>query len=187
MLLTWLQVLHSISAHQLELLNSMEGYVESEVLSKLKPVEKCWQPADFLPEGNDPDYVDKVRLLPMPGGWCQLLGSWLQLRSRFMRLLHKLGIWRPGTCLPDWVCLTLPCGRVEHLPCVQSIADSRTLARLCRRPESVPDCCCSNCLVVLPCVHSARPAPAPAWLASDWQGTFSFVWSQSAHSSATEH
>eukprot|EP00891_Asterochloris_glomerata_P004275 jgi/Astpho2/4275/Aster-05224 len=54
------QVLHSISAHQLELLNSMEGYVESEVLSKLKPVEKCWQPADFLPEGNDPDYVDKI-------------------------------------------------------------------------------------------------------------------------------
>ena len=62
-LLTWLQVLHSVSAHQLELVNSMEGYVESEVLSKLKPVEKCWQPADFLPEGNDPDYVDKVRLL----------------------------------------------------------------------------------------------------------------------------
>ena len=67
MLLPWLQVLHSVSAHQLELVNSMEGYVESEVLSKLKPVEKCWQPADFLPEGNDPDYVDKVHPLPRTG------------------------------------------------------------------------------------------------------------------------
>ena len=74
-LLTWLQILHSVSAHQLELVNSMEGYVESEVLSKLKPVEKCWQPADFLPEGNDPDYVDKVHLLPRTGVWCQLLAS----------------------------------------------------------------------------------------------------------------
>ena len=115
-LLTRPQVLHSVSAHQLELVNSMEGYVESEVLSKLKPVEKCWQPADFLPEGNDPDYVDKVHLLPRTGVWCHLC---LELRSRSMRLLPKPGILQP--CPGDRVS-HLQCRRVEHLPHVQSIA-----------------------------------------------------------------
>ena len=26
----------------------------------LKPVDKCWQPADLLPESSDPDFMDKV-------------------------------------------------------------------------------------------------------------------------------
>ncbi len=28
----------------------------------LKPVDKCWQPADFLPASEDPDFLDKVSL-----------------------------------------------------------------------------------------------------------------------------
>lgn len=28
----------------------------------LKPVDKCWQPADFLPASEDPDFLDKVGL-----------------------------------------------------------------------------------------------------------------------------
>lgn len=29
----------------------------------LKPVDKCWQPADFLPASQDPDFLDKVHEL----------------------------------------------------------------------------------------------------------------------------
>ncbi len=32
-----------------------------QVVPLLKPVEKCWQPADFLPPSEDPDFLDKVR------------------------------------------------------------------------------------------------------------------------------
>jgi hypothetical protein len=30
------------------------------VVPLLKPVDKCWQPADFLPASEDPDFLDKV-------------------------------------------------------------------------------------------------------------------------------
>jgi len=26
----------------------------------LKPVDKCWQPNDLLPQSQDPDFLDKV-------------------------------------------------------------------------------------------------------------------------------
>ena len=32
-----------------------------QVQPLLKPVDKCWQPADFLPDSSDPDFMDKVR------------------------------------------------------------------------------------------------------------------------------
>lgn len=34
----------------------------AQVLPVLKPVDKCWQPADFLPPSEDPDFLDMVRL-----------------------------------------------------------------------------------------------------------------------------
>lgn len=35
-----------------------------QVLPILKPVDKCWQPADFLPPSEDPDFLDKVHSQP---------------------------------------------------------------------------------------------------------------------------
>jgi hypothetical protein len=32
-----------------------------QVQPLLKPVDKCWQPADFLPASEDPDFMDQVR------------------------------------------------------------------------------------------------------------------------------
>jgi acyl-[acyl-carrier-protein] desaturase len=32
-----------------------------QVQPLLKPVEKCWQPADFLPPSEDPYFLDQVR------------------------------------------------------------------------------------------------------------------------------
>lgn len=55
-----MQVLHSLSAHRLELVNSMSKYVTERVQPLLKPVEKCWQPADFLPDPSQEDYLDQV-------------------------------------------------------------------------------------------------------------------------------
>lgn len=54
------QVLHSLSKERLELVNSLEGYVSERVLPLLKPVDKCWQPADFLPDPSQGDYLDQL-------------------------------------------------------------------------------------------------------------------------------
>lgn len=54
------QVLHSLSSERLDIVNSISGHVEENVLPLLKPVDKCWQPADFLPPSEDPDFIDKV-------------------------------------------------------------------------------------------------------------------------------
>jgi acyl-[acyl-carrier-protein] desaturase len=56
------QVLHSITPQRLEIVKSMEqdGWVERELTKMLKPVEKSWQPADYLPDGANPDFIDQV-------------------------------------------------------------------------------------------------------------------------------
>ena len=53
-------MLHNISAHQLELLRSMDKYMESTVEPILKDVGLCWQPTDFLPDSSSPDFLDQV-------------------------------------------------------------------------------------------------------------------------------
>ena len=57
------QVLHSIEPHRLDVIRSMEedGWVERELTKMLKPVSKSWQPADYLPDGGEDDFLDKVR------------------------------------------------------------------------------------------------------------------------------
>jgi hypothetical protein len=59
---TGLQTLHSISSHQLDLLRSMDKYMESTVLPILKDVNLCWQPTDFLPDSSSPDFADQASL-----------------------------------------------------------------------------------------------------------------------------
>ncbi|KAL3150752.1 Stearoyl-[acyl-carrier-protein] 9-desaturase 7, chloroplastic, variant 3 [Trebouxia sp. C0010 RCD-2024] len=54
------QVLHSLSKERLALVNSLEPYVRERVMPLLKPVEKCWQPADFLPDPSKGDYLDQL-------------------------------------------------------------------------------------------------------------------------------
>ncbi|KXZ50904.1 hypothetical protein GPECTOR_14g151 [Gonium pectorale] len=58
------QVLHSLTQERLDVVRSLEdGYLQTQVVPLLKPVEKCWQPADFLPPSEDPDFLDKVHQL----------------------------------------------------------------------------------------------------------------------------
>lgn len=57
------QVLHSITEERLELVKSLTDYVDKQVLPLLKPVDKCWQPSDFLPHPESPDFLDEVHEL----------------------------------------------------------------------------------------------------------------------------
>jgi acyl-[acyl-carrier-protein] desaturase len=55
------QVLHSATKEQLDVVANMDKYAEEHVLPILKPTEKCWQPQDFLPDPESPDFADAVR------------------------------------------------------------------------------------------------------------------------------
>ncbi|PNH12042.1 Acyl-[acyl-carrier-protein] desaturase, chloroplastic [Tetrabaena socialis] len=58
------QVLHSLTAERLDVVRSLEdGYLQTQVVPLLKAVDKCWQPADFLPPSEDADFLDKVHEL----------------------------------------------------------------------------------------------------------------------------
>ncbi|WMV34316.1 hypothetical protein MTR67_027701 [Solanum verrucosum] len=44
------QVTHSMPPEKLEIFKSLESWVSKNVLSLRMPVEKCWQPIEFLPD-----------------------------------------------------------------------------------------------------------------------------------------
>ncbi|CAI0395965.1 unnamed protein product [Linum tenue] len=56
---------HSTPPAKAEIFRSLEGWAADNVLPLLKPVEKCWQPQDFLPDPTLPaaEFADEVRLL----------------------------------------------------------------------------------------------------------------------------
>ena len=54
------QILHSITPARLEIIESMSDYAAEQVVPLLKPVDKCWQPNDFLPDPKSPDFLDAV-------------------------------------------------------------------------------------------------------------------------------
>ena len=55
-----MQILHSIGKERLELVNSMTDHVVERVIPLLKPVDKCWQPSDFLPAPESDTFLDEV-------------------------------------------------------------------------------------------------------------------------------
>ena len=57
------QILHSITPARLEIVNSMQDFAAEHIVPLLKPVEKCWQPNDFLPDPKSPDFLDHVHEL----------------------------------------------------------------------------------------------------------------------------
>lgn len=54
------QVLHSITPARLEIVKGMDDFAATQVLPLLKPVDKCWQPQDYLPDPESPDFLDAV-------------------------------------------------------------------------------------------------------------------------------
>lgn len=56
---------HSMPPEKRELFKHLEGWASNTILPILKPVEKCWQPQDFLPLSSLPvdQFTDEVRSL----------------------------------------------------------------------------------------------------------------------------
>ncbi|GAA0156526.1 hypothetical protein LIER_38287 [Lithospermum erythrorhizon] len=59
------KVTHSMPLEKKELFRSLESWASNSILPLLKPVEKSWQPIEFLPDPSQPfgDFTDEVRAL----------------------------------------------------------------------------------------------------------------------------
>ncbi|XP_042381306.1 stearoyl-[acyl-carrier-protein] 9-desaturase, chloroplastic-like isoform X1 [Zingiber officinale] len=55
-----IQVTHSLPPQKIEIFKSLEDWAESNILVHLKPVEKCWQPQDFLPDPSSEGFYEEV-------------------------------------------------------------------------------------------------------------------------------
>ncbi|XP_021774823.1 stearoyl-[acyl-carrier-protein] 9-desaturase, chloroplastic-like isoform X2 [Chenopodium quinoa] len=55
------QVTHSMPPEKIEIFNSLENWASENVLVYLKPVEKCWQPQDFLPDPNSDGFYEQIK------------------------------------------------------------------------------------------------------------------------------
>ncbi|NP_001267709.1 acyl-[acyl-carrier-protein] desaturase, chloroplastic [Cucumis sativus] len=58
-----LQVTHSMPPQKMEIFKSLEDWAEENLLVHLKPVERCWQPQDFLPDSAFEGFHEQVREL----------------------------------------------------------------------------------------------------------------------------
>ncbi|XP_021752330.1 stearoyl-[acyl-carrier-protein] 9-desaturase, chloroplastic-like [Chenopodium quinoa] len=54
------RVTHSMSPEKIEIFDSLEGWARDNILKYLKPVEKCWQPKDFLPDPTSEEFYDQI-------------------------------------------------------------------------------------------------------------------------------
>lgn len=57
------QVTHSMPPEKVEIFKSLEDWADSNILIHLKPVEKSWQPQDFLPDPSSEGFIDEVKEL----------------------------------------------------------------------------------------------------------------------------
>ncbi|OAY51813.1 stearoyl-[acyl-carrier-protein] 9-desaturase, chloroplastic [Manihot esculenta] len=57
------QVTHSMPPQKIEIFKSLDDWAEKNILIHLKPVEKCWQPQDFLPDPASDGFDEQVKEL----------------------------------------------------------------------------------------------------------------------------
>lgn len=57
------QRVHSLHDRGIDVISSLQGWAQNSLLRYLKPVDKCWQPSDFLPDPASPDFYDQVQVL----------------------------------------------------------------------------------------------------------------------------
>ncbi|KAK4359934.1 hypothetical protein RND71_022163 [Anisodus tanguticus] len=57
------QVTHSMPPEKIAIFDSLRGWAEQNILVHLKPVEKCWQPTDFLPDPASEGFDEQVKEL----------------------------------------------------------------------------------------------------------------------------
>ncbi|MCO5553919.1 hypothetical protein L7F22_007445 [Adiantum nelumboides] len=52
-------------AENIDMFQSLQGWVETTILGFLKPMEKDWQPQDFLPDPSSDGFLEEVKELRM--------------------------------------------------------------------------------------------------------------------------
>ena len=57
------QITHSLPPQKREIFDSLQPWAKDNLLNLLKPVEKLWQPQDFLPEPSSDGFYDEVKEL----------------------------------------------------------------------------------------------------------------------------
>ncbi|GAB4859131.1 Stearoyl-[acyl-carrier-protein] 9-desaturase 7, chloroplastic [Ancistrocladus abbreviatus] len=57
------QLTHSMPSEKIEIFKSLENWAEQNILVHLKPVEKSWQPQDFLPDPASEGFDEQVKEL----------------------------------------------------------------------------------------------------------------------------
>eukprot|EP01018_Ginkgo_biloba_P001018 Gb_25465 [translate_table: standard] len=57
------RVNHSMAPEKMEIFKSLENWAERNVLVNLKPVERSWQPQDFLPNPSSESFQDEIKEL----------------------------------------------------------------------------------------------------------------------------
>lgn len=57
------QVTHSMPSEKIEIFKSLEGWAEQNLLVHLKPVERSWQPQDFLPDPAAEGFEEQIKEL----------------------------------------------------------------------------------------------------------------------------
>ncbi|GAB4825473.1 Stearoyl-[acyl-carrier-protein] 9-desaturase 7, chloroplastic [Ancistrocladus abbreviatus] len=57
------QITHSMPPEKIEVFKSLENWAEQNILVHLKPVQKCWQPRDFLPDPASEGFDEQVKEL----------------------------------------------------------------------------------------------------------------------------
>lgn len=54
-------VTHSMPPEKEEIFKSMEEWAEHNILTQLRPIEKSWQPQDFLPDPCSDGFIDQIK------------------------------------------------------------------------------------------------------------------------------
>ena len=71
-----LEVIRPMPPEKVEIFKCMEDWASENILTLLKPVEKCWQPQDFLPNLASNGFLEQVK----------------ELRARTMEILDDIFI-----------------------------------------------------------------------------------------------
>ncbi|KAK6115635.1 hypothetical protein DH2020_007904 [Rehmannia glutinosa] len=95
------QITHSMPLEKVQVFKSLDSWASKHVLQLLKPVEKCWQPNEFLPDPTRPinDFTDEIMIntlervrdetgaSPSPSPWAYWTRAWTAEENRHGNLL----------------------------------------------------------------------------------------------------
>jgi hypothetical protein len=155
------QLAHTITPERLALVGTLDDFAAEQVLPILKPVEKCWQPQDFLPDPESPEFMDAVMelrksTLNTPDEYyVALIGDMIteEALPTYMAMLNTLDGVRPTASPP-----AAAARRAPRLLCPPPPPFFAALPRFTRR--TLRRCATRR---------ARRPAPGGSGRASGWR------------------